>query len=94
MQPIYTRHLSIAGLVQGVGYRWSAVAEARRLGLSGWVRNRSDGSVEAVVQGPADAVEALIAWARRGPPGAAVQQVAVADWNDPVAPGFHQIATV
>ena len=67
-----TLHLAIKGRVQGVGYRYSMAAEAERLGLSGWVRNRRDGSVEAVVQGPAAAVEAMRAWAAKGPPSAQV----------------------
>ena len=70
-----TLHLSIAGRVQGVGYRESLRAEALSQGVSGWVRNRRDGSVEAVVQGSADAVNALIAWARQGPPAARVTQL-------------------
>jgi acylphosphatase len=70
-----TLHLAIRGRVQGVGYRYSMVEEARRLGISGWVRNRRDGSVEAVVQGPAPAVEAMRRWAGRGPPSASVTAV-------------------
>ena len=71
------RHLAITGLVQGVGYRQSMAREARRLGLGGWVRNRSDGSVEAVVAGDAGAVAAIIHWSRRGPAAASVEHVAV-----------------
>ena len=64
--------LTITGRVQGVGYRDWAIHEARGLGLKGWVRNRRDGSVEAVVQGDDAAVERLLDWSRRGPPGARV----------------------
>ena len=73
------KHLTISGRVQGVGYRMTMVDEARRLGVTGWVRNRRDGTVEAVVDGDAAAVEAAIAWARRGPPGAGVPGVAIGD---------------
>ena len=70
-------HLQIQGLVQGVGYRWSMVQAARRLGVAGWVRNREDGSVEAMVTGPQAAVDAFVAWARQGPRGARVDAVAI-----------------
>lgn len=70
-----TLHLAIQGRVQGVGFRYAMAAEAGRLGLAGWVRNRRDGSVEAVVQGPAAAVEAMRSWAGRGPPSARVTNV-------------------
>jgi acylphosphatase len=73
------KQLRISGLVQGVGFRYSMVEEARVLGLSGWVRNRRDGTVEAVVDGPPEAVNAILAWARRGPPGARVTDVQIAD---------------
>jgi acylphosphatase len=69
------RHLEITGRVQGVGFRAYMTRKARELGVAGWVRNRPDGSVEAIVQGAPAAVEALIDWARRGPPGATVQAV-------------------
>ncbi len=69
--------LTIHGLVQGVGFRASLVREARRRGLDGWVRNRSDGSVEAVVSGEPSAVEDLIRWAGRGPPAARIDRVDV-----------------
>ena len=71
------RRLVVTGLVQGVGYRYSMVMAAQRLGITGWVRNRRDGSVEAMIAGDAEAVAAMIAWARRGPAGAEVGQVAV-----------------
>lgn len=70
-----TRQITVMGRVQGVGYRDALCRQAERLGVSGWVRNRSDGSVEAVLQGSADAVDALIAWARKGPPAASVGEI-------------------
>ena len=70
-----TLRLAIRGRVQGVGFRYSLHEEAVRLGLSGWVRNRRDGSVEALVQGPAPAVEAMRRWAAHGPPAARVTAV-------------------
>ena len=80
-----TRRIVIQGRVQGVGFRWSLTEKAGELGLDGWVRNRSDGSVEALVSGPAEAVDALTAWAHRGPPHARVDRVT---WQDePNAPG-------
>ncbi len=70
-----TRQIRIHGRVQGVGYRDYLRDEADRLGVTGWVRNCADGSVEAVVQGSAEAVERILSWARRGPPAARVTQV-------------------
>jgi acylphosphatase len=63
-----TRHLRVSGRVQGVGYREALRREALACGLAGWVRNRRDGTVEALLQGEAGAVERVIAWAQRGPP--------------------------
>lgn len=73
------KHLLIHGVVQGVGFRYSMQIEAQRSGITGWVRNRRDGTVEAVVDGPSDAVGAIIDWARRGPPAARVTDVLIAD---------------
>lgn len=70
-------HLKIHGAVQGVGYRWAMTQAARRFGVAGWVRNRHDGSVEAMIAGPRDAVDRLVEWARRGPPSAVVSGVEV-----------------
>jgi len=72
-----TRHLLITGRVQGVGFRFYTQRKAQELGITGWVRNRRDGGVEAVIQGETEAVEAMIAWARRGPPSAAVTDLRV-----------------
>jgi acylphosphatase len=69
----------ISGRVQGVGFRYSMVEEAERLGVTGWVRNRRDGTVEAVVDGDPHAVEAILAWARRGPPSARVTGVQITE---------------
>jgi acylphosphatase len=69
--------VQVAGVVQGVGFRFSARREALRLGVRGWVRNRRDGSVEALLQGDPDAVERMIAWSHEGPQGACVEQVDV-----------------
>lgn len=71
-----TRQIRVNGRVQGVGYRAALQRAAREHGVSGWVRNRADGSVEALLQGSAQAIEALIDWARNGPPGARVTSVA------------------
>jgi acylphosphatase len=74
-----TRRLSIRGKVQGVGFREAMAREALRLRITGWVRNRHDGRVEAVVQGTPEAVLAIIDWSHRGPPAAHVVDVAVHD---------------
>jgi acylphosphatase len=74
------RHLLIRGRVQGVGFRWHMLEAARQLGVCGWVRNRRDGSVEAVISGPNAAVSALIYQAGQGPVGAHVGAVEVEEW--------------
>lgn len=68
-------HLRIHGRVQGVGYRQSLAARARALGLRGWVRNRGDGSVEAVLLGDAAGMRQALDWVKRGPPAARVDRV-------------------
>lgn len=69
----------VSGRVQGVSYRASTCTEARRLGLVGWVKNRSDGSVELEAEGPPDMVAALIQWCHEGPPAANVARVEVSE---------------
>jgi len=74
-----TLHLVIHGRVQGVWFRESMKQQAERLGITGWVMNRTDGCVEAVIQGDDTAVAAMLAWAHTGPPLAKVRQVDQAD---------------
>jgi acylphosphatase len=72
----------IRGRVQGVGFRYEARARARSLGLAGWIRNESDGSVLAAFEGPAERVESMLDWCRHGPRGARVDAVDV-EWEPP-----------
>lgn len=72
-----TKRLIVRGRVQGVGYRMSMLYSANNLGLKGWVRNRRDGSVEAMAQGPDADVQKFIEWAHRGPDLARVDSVDV-----------------
>lgn len=76
------KHLRIHGIVQGVGYRAGFDAQARALGVSGWVRNRRDGSVEAMIRGDDTVMQRLIAWAQHGPAMARVDHVDVTDADD------------
>jgi acylphosphatase len=71
--------LTIRGRVQGVWYRGSMQEEARRRGVAGWARNEPDGSVAAEVEGKRDAIDAVVAWVRTGPPGARVDDLQV-EW--------------
>jgi len=81
-------HLRITGRVQAVGYRAWAIGEAQRLGVRGWVRNRADGSVEALVIGDDDAIAAMIEACRRGPPAAHVTEIGVGAAEDDGSDGF------
>ena len=72
----------ITGRVQGVFFRMETQQAARRIGVTGWARNRSDGSVEAVFEGAPEKVEEMLAWCRKGPPLARVDDVAVRDADD------------
>ncbi|HET6316329.1 MAG TPA: acylphosphatase [Chloroflexota bacterium] len=80
---IVRAHVRIAGRVQGVGFRYTTADEAERRRLTGWVRNLGEGSVEAVFQGARNAVEDMVRWCHRGPPGAYVRDVKV-DWDEPL----------
>lgn len=84
------KRLVIAGRVQGVGFRAWMVEKARALGVSGWVRNRMDGSVEALVAGDVAAVEELLRLCRRGPRMAEVASIDEEMADPPDSPGFHQ----
>lgn len=87
--------LQLSGRVQGVGFRYAMREEAQRRGVRGWVRNRRDGSVEALLQGNSEGVEALVAWARQGPPGARVTQFqSIPADEEPEHSGFELRPTV
>ena len=79
--------------MQGVGYRIWATRTAAGLGLSGWVRNRRDGSVEVLVTGAPDAVAAMAEACRQGPPGACVSEATVAEAEDDGSFGFSSLPT-
>ncbi|MFC5475694.1 acylphosphatase [Paraherbaspirillum soli] len=83
-----SKHLRISGIVQGVNYRATFQAEARRLKLSGWVRNRLDGSVEALISGQPDVLDQMIRWAWQGPSGARVREMAIIDSNEAIESGL------
>lgn len=89
-----TRRLRITGRVQGVGYRDWCLRTARAANLAGWVRNRADGSVEAMVRGPAAAVEAFIGACQAGPSLARVTAVDTTPSEESLEAGFRQLPTV
>ncbi|MGB0748747.1 MAG: acylphosphatase [Magnetospiraceae bacterium] len=93
MAPTKQVRVRITGRVQGVWFRAWTVEQARALGLTGWVRNRQEGSVEAVFTGPLDAVDAMIDRCAEGPPAARVRGVAVEADLESLAPGFTTLPT-
>lgn len=93
LRPDTSKRVTIRGRVQGVGYRWWLVDEASRLGLCGWVRNRRDGTVEAVIAGPAETVAELLLRCEAGPPAARVLEVKAVDEPGPMPTGFRQLPT-
>ncbi|MFC5789267.1 acylphosphatase [Agromyces tardus] len=82
-------HVTVHGLVQAVGFRYYARAEAQRLGVSGWIRNRVDGAVEAEIEGDEAAVDAMLGWLDEGPPGANVTSISTTEVPPTGERGFH-----
>ena len=91
--PVIARHLLILGRVQGVFYRNWTVETASSLGLAGWVRNRMDGSVEALVHGEADMVDRFVTLAQDGPPAAKVARIEAANAPVEALNGFEKKPT-
>jgi len=86
--------LRVEGFVQAVGYRHFAIEEATKLALDGWVRNRTDGTVEILVSGTTKAVESFVAAAMRGPNGSRVKNVELHNAEPPAEKGFHRRPSV
>ena len=85
--------VTVRGEVQGVGYRYTMRMVARDLGVSGWVRNRRDGTVEAEVEGTPAQVDEVLAWMAEGPPGARVESATVTDTSPLGGRGFEVLPT-
>lgn len=85
--------ITVHGRVQGVGFRYALEAAAQRAGAYGWVRNRRDGTVEALIAGDAATVDAVIAWAHDGPPSAQVDRVDAVETDETPPNGFEIRAT-
>ncbi|MCE9522827.1 MAG: acylphosphatase [Alphaproteobacteria bacterium] len=86
--------LRIKGRVQGVGYREWAMAEALSRGLDGWIRNRSDGSVEILVAGPDETIKDMLGACTQGPPEAQVENIDIKNETDPPPAGFARKPTL
>ena len=82
--------VQVHGRVQGVGFRYSVLSRARSLELGGWVRNRSDGTVEAAFEGDDERVRSMVDWCRHGPAGADVRSIDV-EWSAPQGESFFQL---
>ncbi|VVD30870.1 acylphosphatase [Paraburkholderia dioscoreae] len=95
-EPLETRLVQVLGQVQGVGYREACVRRARELGVTGWVRNRTDGSVEAMLQGSPEQVAALCAWLSEGMSAALVEALEVTEMPPPFArfDNFERLPTL
>jgi acylphosphatase len=95
-QPLGTRLVRVRGRVQGIGYRHACIQQARALGVTGWVRNRTDDSVEALLQGPLRQVVGMCEWMRDAVPSARVDAIEVTEVQAPVATfdGFEQRPSV
>ena len=89
-----TVRVVISGQVQGVWYRGWTVESARALDLRGWVRNRRDGTVEAVFGGPEPAIEIMLARCHNGPPAARIDSVTAVTWDGETGAGFHQLPSI
>ncbi|HET9077007.1 MAG TPA: acylphosphatase [Acidimicrobiales bacterium] len=92
-QDVVRRRVVVEGRVQGVGFRQSCADVARAGRVAGWVRNRRDGRVEAVFEGPAAAVDTMVDWCRSGPPAARVDRIEVRNEPPGALGGFRVAAT-
>ncbi|HEX3808974.1 MAG TPA: acylphosphatase [Rhizomicrobium sp.] len=93
-EDLTTLRIRIEGFVQAVGYRNFVIAEAGKLGIDGWIRNRSDGTVEVLASGTTANVEAIVAACMRGPEGSRVKNVDLLKSDPPEEKGFHRRPTV
>ena len=90
--PLETLHVTVRGKVQGVGYRHATVRRAHMLGVTGWVQNLENGTVEALIQGTPDQIDHMLEWLRRGPPAADVRELDTRrDYTDKRYGRFEQL---